>query len=332
MKKKIAINGMGRIGRAAFKILLERDDLELTAVNDLVPARNLVERLTHGCVNGWSAKKIRAGEDFIEVDDRVIRKFSEEDPEKLPWKKNEIDLVFECTGMFTNRENLEKHIHAGAKHVILSSPSRENDIHTVVYGANTPEVSEQLLSCGSGSANCISPVMEILDRRLGIRKAVITTHPYSAAQSPVAAVSGKWPQARSTGENKSMPAAGEEELTISRILPELNGLYECIFFSGPAPRGYIADIVVCTVQSTSADEVNDVLAEEADSERYGGVLGVSQAPVEPGNIVTDQRASIIDLSMTRVIGGDLVKVMSWYDDEWGYGNQIVRTARQLLKT
>lgn len=331
MKKKIAINGMGRIGRTAFKILLERDDFELTAVNDLVPADNLVSRLTYGCVNGWFAKKVRAGEDFIEVDDRIIRKYSEKDPENLPWRKNEIDVVLECTGMFTNRQNLEKHIHAGAKHVILSAPSREDDIQTVVYGANTMESSEQVLSCGNGSANCIGPVMEIIDRRLGIQKAVITTHPYNAAQTPVDASSENRTQGQSAADNFG-PASIDGDLAISRILPELNGLYDCVSFRGPAPKGYIADIVICTVKATSVDEVNSVLAEEADSERYGGVLGVSRTPVGSSNIIMDPRASIVDLSMTRVVGGDLVKIMSWYDNEWGYGNQIVRTAQQLLKT
>ena len=330
MKEKIAINGMNLIGRTTFKVLLERDDFELTAINDPQSADDLVNNLTSGGSDGGFAKKLKAGKDYIEVDGRIIRKYNEKDPANLPWKKDEIDLVLECTGMFTNRQTLEKHIQAGARHVILSEPCRDNDILTVVYGANNLEASEKILSCGNGSTNCIGPIMEIIDRHLGVSKAVITTaRPHSEALQSNDASLGS----RSMGQAQVlnfMPPANSTDLSISEVLPELDGLYDGVSFRDHAPNGYLADMVICTIKPTSVAEVNAILAEEADSERYRGVLGVSGIPKLSTNAHMDPRASVVDLNMTRVVGGDLVKIMSWYDNEWGHSNQIIRTARQLL--
>lgn len=326
MTKTIAINGMGRIGRAALRILLDSDDFELTAVNDLRSAHELVDLLAHDSDFESLQGKMRAGEDYIEFDNRSIRKYCELNPEKLPWKQNNIDLVFECSGMLTERRDLEKHIRAGAGHVILCAPGKENDIQTVVYGANSLETPDNILSCGSGSTNCISPVMEIIDRRLGILKAIMTTsQPYRSPQS----IAAKVIQEESAMEQYT-PVSMEQELAITPILPELGGLYDGVMFSGSTPKGYMADIVLCTLQKTSVEEINTILKEEAGSERYRNVLGVSTTPVESEDIIMDQRASIVDLSMTRVVGGDLVKIVSWYNNEWGYSHQMVRTAKQLL--
>jgi len=330
MAKKIAINGMGRIGRAAAKILLYRDDFELVAVNDLLPADAMAYLLAHDSVYGRFPKKITAGEDYIEADGRIIRKYSEKEPQNLPWEKNSIDLVLECTGMFTNRESLEKHIQAGAKHVILSAPGKDEDIPTVVYGANTVEISDQIISCGSCTTNCITPVMEVIDRRLGIQKAIMTTvHAYTATQSLVDTAAKKWTRGRAAAVN-FVPTSTGAALATTKVLPELEGLFEGVAVRGPVPIGSIADIVICTIKTTSIDEINSILSEEANSERYGNVLGVSKMPLVSSDIIRDPRASIVDLNMTRVVGGDLVKIMSWYDNEWGYSNQMIRTARQLL--
>lgn len=322
MAKKIAINGMGRIGRATLKILFDRDDLELVAVNDTRSSQYLGNLLTDNA-DGRLFEKVTAGEDYIEVNGRIIRKYNEKNPDKLPWKKDKIDLVFECTGLITERGDLEKHLQAGAGHVILSSSGRENDIMTVIYGANSADVSEKVLSCGSGSANCISPIMEIIDRRLGIKKAMMTTaRPCSDAESAISQQSTE----RSFPENNEV----ENDFEITKVLPELGGLYDGVIFNGPAPKGFAADIVICSLTPTNRDEVNAILCEEAQTERYCNVLGVSQSPVMQEVIKMDPRASIVDLNMTRVVGGDLIKIVSWYDNEWGVSHQMVRTAQQLL--
>jgi len=332
MTKKIAINGMGRIGRAAAKILLYRDDFELVAVNDLLPADVMAYLLTHDSVYGRFPKKITAGHDYIEADGRIIQKYSEKEPQNLPWEKNNIDLVLECTGMFTNRQSLEKHIQAGAKHVILSAPCKDEDIPTVVYGANTVEISDQIISCGSCTTNCITPIMEVIDRRLGIQKAIMTTvHAYTATQSLVDTAAQKWTRGRAAAVN-FVPTSTGAALATTKVLPELEGLFEGVAVRGPVPIGSIADIVICTIKTTSIDEINSILSEEANGERYNNVLGVSKMPLVSSDIIRDPRASIVDLNMTRVVGGDLVKIMSWYDNEWGYSNQMIRTARQLLDT
>jgi glyceraldehyde 3-phosphate dehydrogenase len=330
MKKRIAINGMGRIGRAAFKILLDRDDLELAAVNDLLPADSLAYLLSYDSVYGRHAKKITAENGGIAIDGRIIPKFSEKDPEKLPWREKGIDLVLECTGIFTNRQGLEKHIRAGADRVILSAPGKDEDIPTVVYGTNIPEPDQRIISCGSCTTNCITPAMEVLDRRLGIRKAIMTTvHAYTATQSLVDTVAKKWTRGRAAAVN-FVPTSTGAALATTKVLPELEGLFDGIAVRGPVPVGSLADMVVFTVNRTTVDEVNDILTGEAGSEKYQGVLGVSELPLVSSDIIMDPRASVIDLSMTRVVDGDLVKIMSWYDNEWGYTNQMIRTAGHML--
>ncbi|MDW7771654.1 MAG: type I glyceraldehyde-3-phosphate dehydrogenase [Desulfobulbaceae bacterium] len=330
MTKKIAINGMGRIGRAAFKILLENNDFELAAVNDLLPTDTLAYLLGYDSVYGRFLKKITAEQDSLAIDDRIISKYSEKDPQNLPWDKHQIDLVLECTGVFTNREGLEKHIQAGSGKVILSAPAKDKDIPTVVYGANTVASRERIISCGSCTTNCITPIMEVIDRRVGIQKAIMTTvHAYTATQSIVDTAAKKWTRGRAAAIN-FVPTTTGAALATTRVLPELEGLFDGISVRGPVPIGSLADIVICTVEKTSVEEINSILEEEAAGEKYSGVLGVSEIPLVSTDIIMDPRASVVDLHMTRVVDGDLVKIMSWYDNEWGYSNQMIRTAQQLL--
>jgi glyceraldehyde 3-phosphate dehydrogenase len=328
---QVAINGMGRIGRATLKIVLETPELELAAVNDLVSPDNIAYLLTYDSVYGRYGKEVQADGDRLVVAGKGYRIFSEKDPENLPWGDLDVDVVFECTGVFARKEDLEKHIRAGAKRVILSAPAKDDEVVTVVHGVNTPEGSVRILSCASCTTNCITPVVEIMGRRIGVRKAIMTTiHAYTSTQAIVDGPSKKWRRGRAGAVNL-VPTSTGAAVATAKALPQFKGRFDGVAVRAPVPVGSIADIVLLTEKTTTAEEVNDIFREESESERYYGIVGVSEDPVVSSDIIQDPRASIVDLAMTQVVDGDLVKVMSWYDNEWGYAHQMVREALSLLK-
>ena len=329
---KVAINGMGRIGRAAFKIIMDTPELELVALNDLIPLDNLAYLLTHDTVYRRYRREVSIAEDGLMVDGEKIATFSEKDPGKLPWAKLGIDVVFECTGVFTKKEGLEKHIAAGAKRVILSAPAKGDDITTVVYGVNQAGDDEKILSCASCTTNCITPIVEIMGRRIGIKKAIMTTvHSYTATQSIVDTANKRWTRGRAGAAN-FVPTTTGAALATTKVLPQYQGLFDGVAIRGPLPAGSIADVICLTERDTTVDEVNSIFREEAESERYWGVLGVSDIPLVSSDIIMDSRATVIDLELTRVVGKDLVKIMGWYDNEWGYTNQMIREAVWLTRS
>jgi glyceraldehyde 3-phosphate dehydrogenase len=329
---KVAINGLGRIGRAAFKLILETPDLELVAVNDLVPVDNLAYLLKYDTVYGRYDKTIENDGDSFIVDGKRYRVFNERDPAQLPWGELRIDFVFECTGVFTTKESLEKHLQAGAKFVLLSAPAKSEDIGTVVHGVNMPGGdSVRMVSCASCTTNSIAPVVEIMGRRIGIKKAIMTTvHGYTSGQSIVDGPH-KRPRRGRAGAANLVPTTTGAAIATTKALPQLTGKFDGVAVRAPVPVGSIADIVLLTVRETSVEEVNGAFRQEAESERYQGVLGVTEDLIVSSDIIRDPRASIVDLSMTRVVDGDLVKVMSWYDNEWGYTNQMIRQALQIAR-
>jgi glyceraldehyde 3-phosphate dehydrogenase len=329
---KVAINGLGRIGRAAFKIILETPELELVAVNDLVPPDNLAYLLKYDTVYGRYDKKVESESDSLIVEDKRYRVFNQRDPAQLPWGDLGIDVVFECTGVFTRKEDLEKHLQAGAKFVVLSAPAKSEDIGTVVHGVNTPEDdSVRMISCASCTTNSIAPVVEIMGRRIGIKKAIMTTiHAYTSTQSIVDGPH-KRPRRGRAGAANLVPTSTGAAVATTKALPQHKGKFDGVAVRTPVPVGSIADIVFLAARKTTVEEVNGIFKEEADSEEYQGILGVSEDPIVSSDIIKDPRASIVDLGMTRVVDGNLVKVMSWYDNEWGYTNQMIREALRIVK-
>ncbi|MFB0517410.1 MAG: type I glyceraldehyde-3-phosphate dehydrogenase [Candidatus Neomarinimicrobiota bacterium] len=329
---KIAINGLGRIGRAAFKIILETPELELVAVNDLVPPDNLAYLLKYDTVYGRYDKKVESDSDSLIVEGKRYRVFNQRDPAQLPWGDLGIDVVFECTGVFTRKKDLEKHLQAGAKFVVLSAPTKSEDIGTVIHGVNKPEDgSVRMISCASCTTNSIAPAVEIMGRRIGIRKAIMTTiHAYTSSQSIVDGPN-KSPRRGRAGAANFVPTSTGAAIATTKALPQYEGKFDGVAVRGPVPVGSIADIVFLTARKTTIEEVNRIFREEAESEKYEGILGVSEDPIVSSDIIKDPRASIIDLGMTRVVDGDLVKVMSWYDNEWGYTNQMIREALRIVK-
>jgi glyceraldehyde 3-phosphate dehydrogenase len=326
MSTKVAINGLGRIGRAILKRVIDEPALQLVAVNDLVEVENLAYLLRFDTVYGrYSKSVVAAGGDLV-VAGRKLRTLRNRDPAQLPWKELGVELVFECTGALKRREDLEKHIQAGTRFVLLSAPSQGAEVETVVHGANAPQGASGIISCASCTTNCITPIVEVIGRRIGFDKAVMTTvHAYTSSQSIVDGPSKAFRRGRAAAANL-VPATTGAALATTRALPQYAGLFDGIAIRAPIPVGSIADLTFVTSRKTSVDEINRILAEEAETARYAGVLGVSRDPLVSSDIVGDSRASVVDLELTKVIDGDLVKVMSWYDNEWGYANQMVREA------
>jgi glyceraldehyde 3-phosphate dehydrogenase len=328
---KVAINGMGRIGRATLKIVLETSELELIAVNDIIPIENIVYLLKYDTVYGRYEKDVKAENDHLIIDGKKIFYLNQRDPAQLPWDEHGIDVVFECTGVFREKEELEKHIHAGASTVLLSAPAKGDGIPTIVHGVNKPDGGEkQIISCASCTTNCITPVVEVMDRRFGVRKAIMTTiHAYTSSQSIVDGPNKRIRRGRAGAAN-FVPTSTGAAIATTKVLPELNGRFDGAAIRGPIPVGSIADITFLTERETTVDEVNEVFREEAKRDQYLKVLGVTEDPLVSSDIIKDPHASIVDLGMTQVVDGDLVKIMSWYDNEWGYTSQMVREAVRMV--
>jgi glyceraldehyde 3-phosphate dehydrogenase len=327
----VAINGLGRIGRSVLKILEESPELELVAINDLTPLDNLVYLLRYDTVYGRYSKNVTTDENKLVIGDHQIHAFNEREPQRLPWRDLKVDIVFECTGAFTKRKDLAQHLEAGAKHAILSAPAKGNDMAFIVYGVNKLDKSHSnLFSMASCTTNCIAPVAEVMERRIGVKKAVMTTvHAYTSNQSIVDSPSNRKERGRAGAANL-IPTSTGAATAMTEVLPGYAGKFDGIAIRAPVPVGSVSDINFVTKRNTTVDEINDIFREEARTERYSGVLGVAEDPIVSSDIIMDPRASIVDLTRTMVVNGDLVKVMSWYDNEWGYANQMVKQALTLV--
>jgi glyceraldehyde 3-phosphate dehydrogenase len=325
---RVAINGFGRIGRATFRVLRDTPDLELVAINDLAPPDILAYLLKYDTVYGRYPGSIEADADALVVDGKRCPVLNEKDPALLPWRDLGVEVVFECTGVFNRRDDLARHVQAGAQYVILSAPAGSDDVPTIVHGVNRADASATIVSCASCTTNCITPVVEVLARRIGVRKATVTTiHAYTATQNIVDGRNKKIRRGRAGAANL-VPSATGAAVATTKALPQLRDKFNGVAIRAPVPVGSLADIVVLSARPTTVDEVNAIFREEAHTPRYQGILGVSVDPIVSSDVIQEPYASILDLDLTQVVDGDLIKVMSWYDNEWGYANQIVREARR----
>jgi glyceraldehyde 3-phosphate dehydrogenase len=332
MANKVAINGLGRIGRAALKLALEQPQLDVVAVNEIGSLENMVYLLRYDSVYGRYERQVDAVDGKLVIDGKPLVYLSERDPEQLSWADLEIDLVLECTGRFTNREDAEKHVRAGARWVILSGPTKSPDVPTIIHGVNRPDGETQIISCASCTTNNITPLVEILDRHFGVEKAVLTTvHAYTATQALVDSPGGAKDLRRGRAAAQSfVPSSTGAATATAKAMPAMEGRFDGVSVRGPVVVGSISDVVFVVGRDTTPEEVNDVLRQEATSDRYQGILAVAEDPLVSADIVKDPRASIVQLDMTRVVGGNLVKVMSWYDNEWGFTSQMIQVAVQQL--
>lgn len=327
----IAINGLGRIGRAALKILVDTDGLDVVAVNDLIPADNLAYLLRYDTVYGRYQRQVEAKDNALTIDGRSIPLFAEKDPAALPWSELNVDLVLECTGIFREERDLMRHIEAGARFAVLSAPAKTETVATVMPGVNRAEDDDvRIISCASCTTNCIAPLVEVMARRIGVERAIMTTvHAYTSSQRIVDGPDKSLTRGRAGGANL-VPTSTGAALATTRAVPELEGRFDGVAIRAPVAVGSIADVVFVAGRPTSMEEINDVFREEAASERYRDILGVSEDPLVSSDIIGDSRASVVDLNMTRVVDGTLVKIMSWYDNEWGFTHQMVRQAKEML--
>jgi glyceraldehyde 3-phosphate dehydrogenase len=332
MPNKVAINGLGRIGRAALKLAVEHPDLDVVAVNEIGSLDNMVYLLRYDTAYGRYERQVEAVEGKLVIDGKPLVYLSERDPGQLPWGDLGVDLVLECTGRFTEREDAEKHVRAGARWVVLSGPAKSPDVPTIIHGVNRPDGQTQIISCASCTTNNITPLVEILDRHFGVEKALLTTvHAYTATQALVDSPGGAKDLRRGRAAAQSfVPSSTGAATATAKALPAMQGRFDGVSVRGPVVVGSISDVVFVLARETTADEVNDVLRQEASSDRYKGILDVADDPLVSADIVKDPHASIVQLDMTRVVGGNVVKVMSWYDNEWGFTSQMIQVAVQQL--
>jgi glyceraldehyde 3-phosphate dehydrogenase len=328
--KRIAINGFGRIGRAALKVILDEPGLEVVAINDLMTLENAAYLFKYDSVYGRDKNKISFEGSHLLINDQKILFVSEKAPENLPWKSLAVDIAMECTGFFTKREDAEKHITAGAKTVVISGPTGSQGTPTVVYGVNTEDGNTAVFSCGSCTTNNIGVIIEILGRRIGIKKAILNTvHAFTASQSLVDSPSKREPRMGRNAAINLAPASTGAAIAITKALPEYAGKFDGIAVRTPVPVGSISDITFIAARNTTPAEINAILEEESKTDRYKMVLSVTNEPIVSTDIIKSPFAAVADLEMTRVVDGDLVKVMAWYDNEWGFTNQMIRQIKQL---
>lgn len=323
---RIAINGFGRIGRAFVRRSYGREDIEIVAINDLGSLENLAYLLKYDTVYGRAPFSVEAGDNALMIDGKNVQFISEKDPAMLPWKDLNIDVVVECTGVFDDFEKAKAHIDAGARRVVISAPGKGEGA-TVLMGVNE----EQLATCSvSSNASCTtnasSPVIAILDEAIGIDHAVLsTTHAYTATQSIVdSPVKGSDLRRGRAAAQNIVPSSTGAAIAVAKAYKNLDGRFDGISLRVPVPAGSIADITFIAKRDTTAEEVNDILRKGATDPRFAGIFRASDEELVSSDIVGDPHASIAELSMTRVVGPRLVKVMAWYDNEMGYTESLVR--------
>lgn len=328
-KKRIAINGFGRIGRAAFKIALEKPELEVVAINDLTEANVLAHLLAHDTAYGAYARKVEAGDKKLIVDGKEYPVFAEPDPLKLPWKEHNIDVVLECTGRFTDKDSSAQHLTAGAKRVVLSAPSKGDDgsVPTFLIGVNSGSYAQEtVISNASCTTNSLAPVAKVLHDRFGIDKALMSTiHSYTADQSIQDGPHKDLRRARAAAQN-IVPTTTGAAIAVTQVMPELAGRFDGLSFRVPTIVVSLTDFTFVLKKKTTVEEINQTLTEASRNPRYAHVLAVTDEPLVSSDFIGNPHSSIVDLSLTKVIDGDLVKVVAWYDNEWGYSNRLVEMA------
>lgn len=330
MSLRLAINGFGRIGRAAFKVALEHPDVEVVALNDLTDTKTLAHLLQYDSVYGRLSRTVTHTVDSLVIDGATFRVFSEKDPAQLPWKELQVDVVIESTGHFLTQEKAMAHIQSGAKHVVISAPPKGGSVETFVMGVNTEALTgQQIVSNASCTTNCIAPAMQVLESEFGITKAMMTTiHSYTADQNLIDGPHKDLRLARAAAVN-IVPTTTGAAIATAETIPTLKDKFDGLAVRVPTPVGSLSDITAVMARPITADEVNAAFKKAAASERFAGVLTVTEDPIVSSDIVGNPHASIIDLSLTKVVDGNLLKVIAWYDNEWGYSHTLIRLARQI---
>lgn len=328
---KLAINGFGRIGRAVLKIILERyPEVKIVAINDLTDTKTLAHLLKYDSCYGIYGENVSFDAKHIIVKGQKIPVLAEKDPTLLPWKKLDVDVVLECTGRFTNKEGLSFHLQAGAKKVLLSAPAKgkEDKVKTVVIGVNEDKMTkaDKMLSCASCTTNCLAPVSDIIRQYFGIKKAIMTTiHSYTADQNLVDGPHKDLRRARAAALNM-VPTTTGAAISVTETIPSLKNKFDGLAVRVPTPVGSLCDIVFVTKKKVTVEKVSEIFKKVAKMKRYQGIIQASEEPLVSSDIVGNAHSAIVDLPMTKVVDGDLLKVTAWYDNEWGYSNRLADLA------
>jgi len=338
MPIKIAINGFGRIGRAAFKAALNNKNLEVVAINDLMDTKTLAHLLKYDSVYRTYERKVKPLADGLEVDGKKYLVTAEKDPAALPWGKLNVDVVLECTGIFTDGKKASAHLTAGAKRVIISAPAKDDQTQTLVLGtAKTAECIKNkkcdlVVSNASCTTNCIAPVMQVLEDAFGIEKAMMTTiHSYTNDQNLVDAPHRDLRRARAAAANM-IPTTTGAALATGKVIPSLNNLFDGISVRVPTICASIADITcLLKKKSVTVEQINDAFKKAAHTPQFKGILAVSNEPLVSGDYIGNSYSTIVDLDYTSVVGGNLIKVLAWYDNEWAYSLRLVELAEKIGK-
>lgn len=331
---KLGINGFGRIGRNAFKIAFERSDLEIVAINDLTDTKTLAYLLKHDSNYGTYQYDVTYDDTNIIVNGKHVKVLAEKDPAVLPWGDLGVELVIESTGRFTAKEDAEKHITGGgAKRVIISGPSKSDGVDTIVLGANDDSIkgSSDVVSNASCTTNSLGAVMAILDSEFGVEKSLLTTvHSYTASQVVQDAPSKDLREGRNAAEN-IVPTTTGAAIAVTKTLPQLEGKFDGLSIRVPTPVVSISDVTALLSRDVTVEEINGVFKKAAADPFYQGILAVSEEPLVSRDYIGDSHSGTVDLLLTKVVGGNLIKIAVWYDNEWGYSNRLVELVADLGK-
>jgi len=332
MSVKIAINGFGRIGRLVFRAGYKNKNVEFVAVNDLAGTKTLAHLLKYDSVHGIMNAEIKAKDNSIIVDGKEVKTFTERDPEKLPWKDLGVDVVLESTGIFTDRAGAEKHLKAGAKKVVISAPAKSPDA-TIVFGVNEEVYDKNkhnILSMGSCTTNCLAPIVKILHREYGIEYGLMTTiHAYTNDQVVLDEPHKDLRRARAAALSMIPTTTGAAK-AISEVMPEMKGKLDGLAIRVPTPTVSIVDFVAILSKATNKDELNAKFRDYAQG-AMKGILTYSDEELVSRDFTTNPYSSIVDLPNTAVIGGKMVKILSWYDNEWGFSNRMLELLSFIMK-
>jgi len=333
IKINLAINGFGRIGRAACKIIIDRfPNVNVVGINDLTDPHTLAHLMKFDSCYGKYSHKISATKEAIIVNGHKIPVFSSKVPSELPWQKLKVDVVLECSGKFRTKEELELHLKAGAKKVILSAPPKKSNVKTIVLGVNENKLTKNdiVISCASCTTNCLAPVTEVIRRNFGIKKALMTTiHSYTADQNLVDGPHSDLRRARAAALN-IVPTTTGAAISVTEAMPSLKNNFDGLAIRVPTPVGSLCDTVYLLKKKTNAEAVNRIFKKAADG-KFKGIIEASEEELVSTDIVGNPHSAIVDLLTTKVVGGDLLKLVAWYDNEWGYANRLVELAIYLQK-
>lgn len=331
---KIAINGFGRIGRNAFKIAWERRDVEIVAINDLTDTKTLAYLLRYDSNYGTYQHEVSATDEGIVVGGKLIKVLAERDPAALPWKELGVDLVIESTGFFTDKEGASKHVEAGAKRVVISGPTKSDGVDTIVLGANDDKIpgSTEVISNASCTTNSLAAVMAVLDAEFGVEKSLLTTvHSYTASQALQDAPKKDLREGRNAAENM-VPTSTGAAIAVTKTLPQLEGKFDGLSIRVPTPVVSISDVTALLSRDVTVEDINNAFRKAAKEPYYQGILAVSEEPLVSRDYIGNSNSGTVDLLLTRVVGGNLIKIAVWYDNEWGYSNRLVELVADVAKT